>query len=102
LFENVILKTKCGIYLDFYRGHADALENDISSFSTPDKDCIEEHRLKLLPAQKDDTLKLLDHEKGSEKECKSLGDSQAVSLPGDIVRRGPVNPWIFSLENPEG
>lgn len=72
------------------KGHADALENDISSFSTPDKDCIEEHRLKLLPAQKDDTLKVLDHEKGSEKECKSLGDSQAVSLPGDIVRRGPI------------
>lgn len=76
--------------LNVLNGHADAFEGDISSFTTPNKESIEEHSLKLLPAEKDDTLKVLDHEKTPENDGESLGDSQAVSLQGAIIKREPI------------
>lgn len=76
--------------INVLNGHADAFEGDISSFSTPKKESIEQHSLKLLPAQKDGTLKVLDREKTPENDGEPLGDSQAVSLQGDIIKRGPI------------
>lgn len=71
------------------RGHADAFEDDMRPFSTPGKECIEDMP-ELFPTEKGDTLKVVDHENASEKEGKTMGDCQAFSLQGDIVRREPI------------